>query len=232
MACAGNGSSTRTSLCASFPSTPVESRVGESHTEGSCWVAEFVCGVREKTPNYLSACKNLPEYQETSYCVLHFPGEEKEDFEQVKKDKLEREDYDFGGTVFPEGTSDFSRFVFDGNADFTGAAFVGEADFHGAQFSGEGTFFVGAQFRGESTDFSEAGFSAGSTHFTGAQFNGKSTDFSGTQFGSAETSFQEASFAKEVYFSGVTFGEKVTFWGTQGNRVFGPGAWAQFDRPG
>jgi hypothetical protein len=35
-----------------------------------------------------------------------------------------------------------------------------------------------------------------------------------------------------VYFSRVTFGEKVTFWGTQGNRVFGPGAWAQFDRPG
>jgi hypothetical protein len=34
-----------------------------------------------------------------------------------------------------------------------------------------------------------------------------------------------------VYFSGVTFSEKVTFWGTQANRVFGPGAWAKFDRP-
>jgi uncharacterized protein YjbI with pentapeptide repeats len=196
-------------------------------------VAEFVCGVEEKNPNYLSVCKNLPEYRDTGYCVLHFPGEEKkEDFEQVKKDKLEQEDYDFSGTVFPEGTSDFSRCVFDGRAGFTGATFIGEADFSFARFRGEGTFFVGAQFRGESTDFSEAGFSAGSTHFTGAQFNGKSTDFSGTQFGSAETSFQEATFAKEVYFSGVTFGEKVTFWGTQGNRVFGPGAWTQFDRPG
>jgi hypothetical protein len=34
-----------------------------------------------------------------------------------------------------------------------------------------------------------------------------------------------------VSFTGVTFSEKVTFWGTQENWVFGPGAWAQFDRP-
>jgi hypothetical protein len=47
-------------------------------------VAEFVCEVREKNPDYLSACKNLPEYRDTGYCVLHFPGEEeKEDFEQA-----------------------------------------------------------------------------------------------------------------------------------------------------
>ena len=205
-------------LRALFPSTPVESRVGESHTEGSCWVAEFICGVREKDPNYLSACKNLPEYQETSYCVLHFPGEEKEDFEQVKKNKLEQEDYDFSGTVFPKGTSDFSRFVFDGNAVFTGATFIGEADFSDAQFSGERTSFQVAQFSGENI------------YFVGAHFSNESTYFEGAQFGSAETSFQEATFAKGVYFGGVTFSEKVTFWGTQGNRVFGPGARAKFDR--
>jgi hypothetical protein len=47
-------------------------------------VAEFVCGVREKDYYHLSACKNLPESQDTGYCVLHFPGEEKkEDFEQA-----------------------------------------------------------------------------------------------------------------------------------------------------
>ena len=131
-------------------------------------MAEFVCGVREKNPNYLSACKNLPEYQETSYCVLHFPGEEKEDFEQVKKDKLEQEDYDFSGTVFPEGTSDFSRFVFDGNADFTGATFVGEAYFQDAQFSGEWTSFSGAQFSSERTYFQEAQFSGAQTNFQAA----------------------------------------------------------------
>jgi hypothetical protein len=82
MAGAGNGP-TRSSLRASFPSTPVESRVGESHRR-KLLVAEFVCGVREKDPKYLSACKNLRQYQDTGYCVLHFPGEEKkEDFEQA-----------------------------------------------------------------------------------------------------------------------------------------------------
>ena len=231
-------------------------------------MAEFVCGVREKNPNYLSACKNLPEYRDTGFCVLHFPGEKKtEDFEQVQKDKLEQEDYDFSGTVFPEGTSDFSRFVFDGNAGFHGATFVGGADFQrahfsgkktdfswaefsgewtafqgahfigkttyfdGAQFSGETTTFARTQFSGETTTFSRTQFSGAETSFLETMFSGKSTEFQGAQFGSAETSFLEATFAKEVYFSGVTFSEKVTFWGTQGNRVFRPGAWAQFDRP-
>ena len=134
-------------------------------------VAEFVCGVRDKNPNYLSACKNLPEYQETSYCVLHFPGEEKEDFEQVKKDKLERQDYDFSGTVFPERTSDFSRIVFDGNADFTGATFSGDADFTGAQFSGRETHFSDAQFSGGQTVFAKARFCGAGTIFAYAPFS-------------------------------------------------------------
>ena len=120
-------------------------------------MAEFVFRAREKNPNYLSACKNLPEYRDTGYCVLHFPGEEKrEDFEQIKKDKLEQEDYGFSGTVFPEGSSDFSEFVFDGNADFTGATFVGEADFQEAQFSGAQTNFYRAQFSGAQTNFQAA----------------------------------------------------------------------------
>jgi hypothetical protein len=47
-------------------------------------VAEFVCRVKEANPDYLSACKNLPEYRDTGYCVLHFAGEEeKEDFAQA-----------------------------------------------------------------------------------------------------------------------------------------------------
>ena len=133
-------------------------------------VAKFVCGVRI---NHLSACKNLPEYRDTGYCVLHSRGKEKrEDFEQVKKNKLEQEDYDFSGTVFPEGTSDFRRLVFDGKAVFAEATFIGEAVFQDAQFIGETTDFFGAQFISEWTSFS------------------------GAQFGSAETSFQKATFAK------------------------------------
>ena len=115
-------------------------------------MAEFVCGVREKNPNYLSACKDLPEYRGTGYCVLHFPGEEKkEDFDQVKQSKLApaQQDYNFGGTVFPEGTSDFQGFEFEASVSF-----------EGAQFSGEWTSFSGAQFSGERTDFQDAKFGA------------------------------------------------------------------------
>ena len=206
-------------------------------------MAEFVCGVREKNPNYLSACKNLPEYRDTGYCVLHFPGEEKDDFEQVKKDKLEREDYDFSGTVFPEGTSDFGGVEFHTDTHFTDATFIGGAQFsdatfsgewtsfNRAQFSGAQTSFQEAQFSGEWTDFNSAQFSGERTYFSEAQFSGAQTYFVAAQFSGVETYFKEATFAKEVYFSGVTFSEKVTFWGTQGNRVFGPGAWAKFDHP-
>ncbi len=254
-------------------------------------MAEFVCGVREKNPNYLSACKNLPEYRDTGYCVLHFPDEEKkEGFEQVKKDKLEQEDYDFSGTVFPEGTSNFSEFVFDGNAGFTGATFIGEADFSFAQFSGEHTDFQRAQFSGGRTSFEEAQFSGwltsfeeaqfsgGHTDFQRAQFSSAETDFQGAQFSSAETSFvsaqfsgkytiffraqfsgtetsfglaqfsgektyflgaqfrsaethfEETTFVKEVVFTEATFSEKVAFWGSKENPVFGYGGWAWFDR--
>ena len=70
-----------------------------------------------------------------------------------------------------------------------------------------------------------------STRFQRAQFrSGARTDFQLAQFGSAETSFLGATFAKEVDFSEATFSEKVTFLGTQGNPVFGPEAWAKFDR--
>jgi hypothetical protein len=61
-------------------------------------VAEgFTCAVDGE---YRSACKGLPKYPGTRYCVLHEPGEEKnkEDFLKVVKSKLDRQDYDFGGT--------------------------------------------------------------------------------------------------------------------------------------
>jgi uncharacterized protein YjbI with pentapeptide repeats len=180
-------------------------------------VAEFVCGVEEKNPNYHSACKNLPQYRDTGYCILHFPGEEKrEDFEQVKKDKLQQEDYDFSGTVFSEGTADFSRFVFDGNADFTGATFVGEADFKYAQFRGESTSFLGTQFSGESTSFSSAQFSGERTSFFRAQFSGERTSFFRAQFSSSKgTSFSSAQFSgAETSFTGARFsGAKTSFSG-------------------
>jgi hypothetical protein len=121
-------------------------------------VAEaFTCGVDGE---YRSACKDLPKYPGTRYCVLHEPGEEKskEDFLKVKESKLARKDYDFGGAIFPEGTSNFEGFEFDANVAFTGAAFSGTADFRGAQFSGERTYFSRAQFGSADTNFIETTF--------------------------------------------------------------------------
>jgi uncharacterized protein YjbI with pentapeptide repeats len=196
-------------------------------------VAGFVCGVEEKNPNYLSACKNLPQYRDTGYCILHFPGEEKrEDFEQVKQSKLApaQQDYDFSGTVFPKGTSDFSRFVFDGNADFTAATFIGEADFSLAQFSGERTSFARAQFGsaltsfpearfiGEGPSFSSAQFSGERTSFIRAQFSGESTSFTGADFSGERTDFRSARFSsgKGASFTRARFmGERTLFTGAQ-----------------
>jgi hypothetical protein len=78
---------------------------------------EFTCDVDKQ---YRSACKDVPKYSGSRYCVLHEPDEakNKEDFEEAKKSKLDREDYDFRGTVFPEGTSEFQGFEFEANVSF------------------------------------------------------------------------------------------------------------------
>ena len=171
-------------------------------------MAEFVCGVREKNPNYLSACENVPEYRDTGYCVLHYPGEEKkkEDFLKVVKSKLDRKHYNFGGTVFPDGTSDFKRREFDAPTIFAGAMFFGEAYFTGAKFSGAQTDFTGAKFSGEKTSFLEV------------------------EFGSTETSFQEVTFTELVDFDEATFRDKVAFLGTKEKQVFGPRTVTTFER--
>ncbi len=187
----------------------------------------FVCEVDEL---YRSACKGLPKYPGTQYCVLHYPGEEKkEDFRKVLESKCAQHDYNFGGTVFPEGASDFKGFEFD-NANFSGATFIGKANFSEAQFSGEWTYFSGAQFSSEWTYFSEAQFSSertsfyqtqfsgGWTSFSGAKFNGKETMFSGAQFSGTWTSFLGAQFRGErTWFSRAQFNssEETSFLGAQ-----------------
>ena len=47
---------------------------------------EFTCAVDEECR---SACKHLPEYQGTGYCVLHYRGEDKaDDFQGALHKKL------------------------------------------------------------------------------------------------------------------------------------------------
>jgi hypothetical protein len=162
--------------------TPVESRAGESHTKGSCWVTDFVCEVDE---HYRSACADLPEYQDTGYCVLHFPGEDKkDDSKRILESKLAQKDYDFSGAVFPEGTADFKEFGFDADTSFSGARFVGSACFSKAKFHGDASF-AGAKFYGERTDFRAAEFFA----------EEPTNNFRDTEFGGGETTFRETRFS-------------------------------------
>jgi uncharacterized protein YjbI with pentapeptide repeats len=161
-------------------------------------VAEgFTCAVEKE--EYRSACKDLPKHPGSRYCVLHEPGPEKnkEDFLKAKESKLARKDYDFGGTVFPEGTSDFKGREFDADANFAGAIFNGTADFSNARFNSKVTSFIETRFSGERTDFKKAQFSSERADFREAQFKGEETSFSEAQFSGKWTHFSEAQFSGE-----------------------------------
>jgi hypothetical protein len=178
-------------------------------------VTDFVCEVEEY---YRSACEGLPFYAEHEgkrYCVLHFPDnkDKKDDLKKVLESKLAEKDYDFVGTVFPEGGSDFQGLQFDADTFFDGAAFLGEADFSGAQFSGEGTSFSAAQFSGRMTDFSAAQFSGEVTVFREAEFSGEATaDFRRATF-EGEVDFSGSAFRTFAYFREATFRQGVRFLG-------------------
>jgi uncharacterized protein YjbI with pentapeptide repeats len=114
----------------------------------------FICQVDE---HYLSTCEGLPEYGDTGYCALHYPSSKKVvEFERILSSKLARKDYNFAGTMFPDGTSNFEVQPFEANANFAGAVFYGKARFRKATFKKEATFSE-ATFR-EKADFREARF--------------------------------------------------------------------------
>ena len=174
-------------------------------------MTDFVCKVEKENPNYLAACKDVPEYLGTEYCVLHYPDENKnkEHFEKVLACKLALKDYEFGGTVFPERTSRFEEFVFDADVDFTGATFHGAASFFGTRFCGEAAF-SDAKFGGRATSFSAAQFGE-AAHFWGTRFCGEAA-FSDAKFGGRQTSFSEAEFGGGADFSRTQYsGEYTSF---------------------
>src|SRR5215218_6797871 len=156
-------------------------------------VSSFACHVRDglddKTrKSWKRACKELDFYREHEgkrYCVLHYPGEEKtEDFEQEKVNKLAHGNYNFRGTIFPMGTSDFEGFGFGSDAEFVGAVLCGTANFAEAKFNREAKFRR-ATFRGEA-DFSEATFEE-------------------------QAGFRRANFEDEAHFNGAIFNEEARF---------------------
>jgi hypothetical protein len=133
----------------------------------------FDCHVREgldegTREDWRKACEGSRMYihNHERYCVLHYPGEDKkDDFERARDNKLSKKDYNFIGTVFPEGTADFRGFEFDADVDFSEAKFSGSrTDFFGAQFCSE-TSFIDAQFSGDRTYFATAQFSGEATWF-------------------------------------------------------------------
>jgi uncharacterized protein YjbI with pentapeptide repeats len=190
-------------------------------------VAEgFTCEVadEEYLEEYRCACVGRAFYGEHEgkrYCVLHFPGEKKVDaFKEVLESKLAQKDYNFSGTVFPEGTSDFRGFEFDADVRFSGATFVGRADFRGAHFNGDDTIFSEATFNGEHTSFWLARF-RGDAHFSKAQFKGDTVfeevlfsgdaNFSEALFKGAWTGFSDAQFRGMLtLFSNAQFSGKIT----------------------
>ncbi len=90
----------------------------------------FECQCEEQ---FRSACRDLPFYGEAEgkrYCVLHFPGKEKEtdgSFQEAVEKKLMAQDLNFSGVYFP--SADFAGFEFEGEADFSRATFSERAVF-------------------------------------------------------------------------------------------------------
>jgi len=95
----------------------------------------FECQCDER---FRSACWDLGFYGEAEgkkYCVLHFPGKEKEtdgSFREAVDEKLTTQRLDFSGVYFPSVT--LAGFEFEDEVDFTGATFSGVAYFR-ATFS-------------------------------------------------------------------------------------------------
>jgi uncharacterized protein YjbI with pentapeptide repeats len=160
-----------------------------------------------------------------SLCILHSRKVDKDkdgDFTTAVKRKLQAEDYDFRGVLFP-GPFNMrkligqEKFTFTKPAYFFMAAFMGEADFTGVTFQ-ERVDFSGATFQ-EWTDFSEVTFFKRSEFmeatfkeglkFDKAMFKDVSV-FTKATF-SGETSFFETFFLNSVSFAKSIIQAKVNF---------------------
>jgi len=204
-------------------------------------MSEFLCACNW---THRSACKGLPFYAEHEgerYCVLHFPGKDKEDeFQAAVDSKVQRHDFDFGGVFFSEGTGFFYSFDFDAEASFRDATFEWVAAFSGTfrkQASFQGATFTGVADLSdtvfeENVEFSRATFEAEVLYidaifrkhadFSAATFNGdavfsRATFVGGVEFLGAtfnkDANFNEAVFGPLAFFAGATFGGRTRFSG-------------------
>jgi hypothetical protein len=166
----------------------------------------FMCACGE---NLRQACAGEKFYKEKEgerYCVLHYPGDEKEeDFKKALNQKQSRRDYNFRGVWFPKGVR-FKQLHWDGNTDFSSATFNEDTDFTGVEFSVK-ALFNNASFNA-GVDFSRGAFSA-DADFKGACF-GKGACFNNTDFRNS-ADFRSARFSEVADFSSVGFNADAKF---------------------
>lgn len=175
-------------------------------------VPTFVCDCDEK---FRSACQALPFYHEHGgkrYCVLHFPNVNKAaDFGAALRQKLDAEDFDFGGAWFPDAHS-FRGLRFGRAAIFKGVFFNAPMSFIHSEFD-QYADFTDAVFN-DGVEFTLATFHSGA-YFADAQFRSKA-DLNWIKF-EKDVNFREAVFEGEAVFEHSTFNEIVRFTGTKFN---------------
>jgi len=158
-------------------------------------------------------------YQGRRYCVLHYPGEDKDDgeFQREVDRKLECGNFNFDGAVGPYFNFDFARLniprVFK-NASFNHAFFYHPCDFRYAEFEGNASFFQAVFAQG--ANFYAAKF-RGEAHFQDSEFKvadleqeTKAADFEHATFAEKAT-FSGSSFSKAVYFDSASFQGDASF---------------------
>lgn len=89
-------------------------------------------------------CQDLPfynEYNNKSYCVLHYPSQDKTaDFMAVFEERLRNEQYEFECVYFPCKIDLYGR-KFEKKVSFSFACFSSKVSFHNATFV-EDPFFM------------------------------------------------------------------------------------------
>lgn len=110
------------------------------------------------------------------------------------------------------GSTDFSNTIFkNGQANFSGATFTSHTRFTNAKFDAHGASFANTKFRGY-LNFDHADFEGGGTIFSNADFLMDIAHFSHTRFTGSFTDFSDVHFqCTEIFFTGCTFGDNVSF---------------------
>jgi uncharacterized protein YjbI with pentapeptide repeats len=140
------------------------------------------------------------QYDGSSYCVLHFPGNQKKDvFESAIKKKVDARNFNFQGVWFPDSYW-FRQAKFEEKVDFSSAVFNDHQSFSGSKFSSE-AIFAGATFNEDAT-FAGATFE-NKADFTAVVFH-KEADFRSARF-EAIGDFRDCVFMGRADFSQAVF---------------------------